>query len=89
MGTANVKSFNRKTIVGVLIAASFVSLLNQTLLIVAIPPFMEEFGIDPNQAQWVTTAFMLMNGIMIPVTAFLIEKFSSKALLILQLVSLV
>lgn len=85
MGTANVKSFNRKTIVGVLIAASFVSLLNQTLLIVAIPPFMEEFGIDPNQAQWVTTAFMLMNGIMIPVTAFLIEKFSSKALLILAI----
>ena len=74
--------FNRRVIVSVLLAASFVALLNQTLLIVAIPPIMGEFGIDPHQAQWVTTAFMLMNGIMIPITAFLIEKFSSKALLI-------
>ena len=77
-----VMSYNRTIIVSVLLAASFVALLNQTLLIVAIPPIMEEFKIDPNQAQWVTTAFMLTNGIMIPVTAFLIEKFSSKSLLI-------
>ena len=76
------KNFNRTVIVSVLLAASFVALLNQTLLIVAIPPIMGEFGIDPNQAQWVTTVFMLTNGIMIPITAFLIEKFSSKALLI-------
>ena len=77
-----VMSYNRTIIVSVLLAASFVALLNQTLLIVAIPPIMEEFKIVPNQAQWVTTAFMLTNGIMIPVTAFLIEKFSSKSLLI-------
>jgi EmrB/QacA subfamily drug resistance transporter len=78
-------SYNRTIIVSVLLAASFVALLNQTLLIVAIPPIMEEFKIVPNQAQWVTTAFMLTNGIMIPVTAFLIEKFSSKSLLIFAL----
>ncbi|MEH7239305.1 DHA2 family efflux MFS transporter permease subunit [Bacillus sp. JJ1562] len=82
MNATNSILFYRRIIVGVLLAASFVTLLNQTLLIVAIPPIMGEFGIEPNQAQWVTTAFMLMNGIMIPVTAFLIEKFSSKALLI-------
>lgn len=83
-GEKNLKelSFNRTVIVSVLLAASFVALLNQTLLIVAIPPIMGEFGIQPNQAQWVTTGFMLMNGIMIPITAFLIEKFSSKSLLI-------
>jgi EmrB/QacA subfamily drug resistance transporter len=85
LNTSKAIPFNRKIIVSVLLAASFVSLLNQTLLIVAIPPIMEEFGIDPNQAQWVTTAFMLMNGIMIPITAFLIEKFSSKTLLILAI----
>lgn len=82
MNTSKPITFNRRIIVSVLLAASFVALLNQTLLIVAIPPIMGEFGIDPDQAQWVTTAFMLMNGIMIPITAFLIEKFSSKALLI-------
>ncbi|WP_043932762.1 DHA2 family efflux MFS transporter permease subunit [Bacillus sp. EB01] len=82
MYTSKPINFNRTTIVSLLLAASFVSLLNQTLLIVAIPPIMAEFGIEPNEAQWVTTAFMLMNGIMIPITAFLIEKFGTKSLLI-------
>jgi EmrB/QacA subfamily drug resistance transporter len=75
----------RLPIMGVMLAAAFVSLLNQTLLIVAIPPIMNEFGIQPNQAQWITTAFMLTNGIMIPVTAFLIEKFGSRSLLLFAL----
>src|SRR5699024_3123713 len=79
------QSFNRNLIMGILLAASFVTLLNQTLIIIAIPPIMNEFQIDPAMAQWLTTAFMLTNGILIPVTAFLIEKFSSKSLLIAAL----
>lgn len=75
----------RGLIVGLLLSASFVSLLNQTLLIVAIPRIMDEFGILPNQGQWVTTAFLLTNGIMIPVTAFLIEKFGNRSLFIFAL----
>lgn len=82
MNTIKNVSYNRNVIVGILLAASFVALLNQTLLIVALPPIMEEFQIGPNEAQWVTTGFMLANGIMIPITAFLIEKYSSKALLV-------
>jgi len=78
-------SFKRMVILGILLAAAFVSLLNQTLLIVAIPPIMQDFGIGPHQAQWVTTAYLLMNGIMIPVTAFLIERFSSRTLLLASL----
>src|SRR5690625_2940296 len=77
--------FNRNLIVGILLSASFVTVLNQTLIIIAIPPIMNEFHIDPSLAQWLTTAFMLTNGILIPVTAFLIDKFSSKHLLIAAL----
>ncbi|WP_313894025.1 MDR family MFS transporter [Psychrobacillus sp.] len=79
------KSFNRNLIVGILLSASFVTLLNQTLIIIAIPPIMNDFHINASQAQWLTTAFMLTNGILIPVTAFLIERFSSKHLLIAAL----
>lgn len=82
MKTVKNVPYNRTLIMSILLAASFVSLLNQTLLIVALPPIMEEFHISPTEAQWVTTGFMLANGIMIPITAFLIEKFSSKSLLI-------
>lgn len=85
METMKSVSYNRNLIVSILLAASFVSLLNQTLLIVALPSIMEEFSVSPTLAQWVTTGFMLANGVMIPITAFLIEKYSSKALLIFAL----
>jgi len=41
---------------------------------------MQSFNITQNTAQWLTTAFMLVNGIMIPVTAFLIRKFTTRVL---------
>lgn len=46
------QSFNRNIIVGILLAASFVTLLNQTLINIAIPPIMKDFHINASQAQW-------------------------------------
>ncbi|RKJ46308.1 MFS transporter, partial [Butyricicoccus sp. 1XD8-22] len=74
--------FNRRTIVILLLAGSFIAILNQTLMITAIPPIMKEMGITPNSAQWLTTVFMLVNGIMIPISAFLLERFSTRQLFI-------
>src|SRR5699024_9380386 len=71
---------NRKSLMTVLISGAFVIILNQTLLNTALPAFMADFGITASAAQWVTTSFMLVNGIMIPVTAFLIRKFTTRAL---------
>src|SRR5699024_6184844 len=45
-------------------------------------PVMEDLNILESQAQWLTTAFMLMNGILIPITAFFIDRFSTRSLLI-------
>ncbi|MFS0672572.1 DHA2 family efflux MFS transporter permease subunit [Ornithinibacillus sp. 179-J 7C1 HS] len=75
-------AINRKMIVTLLLAGSFIAILNQTLMITAIPPIMEEMGITPNTAQWLTTVFMLVNGIMIPVSAFLLERFTTRQLFI-------
>jgi len=80
--SAGLPAYNRTVILIVLITGAFVALLNQTLLIVALPPIMNDFSIDANLAQWVTTAYLLTNGILIPVTAFLIERFSSRRLLL-------
>ncbi|MGR3205304.1 MDR family MFS transporter [Bacillus glycinifermentans] len=76
------QTYNRKIIVGLLIAGAFIAILNQTLLVTALPHIMADLNIDATQGQWLTTAFMLTNGILIPITAFLIEKFSSRALVI-------
>ncbi len=70
----------RNALLAVLVSGAFVIILNQTLLNTALPSFMEDFSITANSAQWLTTIFMLVNGIMIPVTAFLIGKFTTRTL---------
>ena len=71
---------NPNVVMAVLLAGAFVIILNQTLLNTALPAFMADFDITANSAQWVTTLFMLVNGIMIPATAFLIQKFSTRTM---------
>ncbi|TGB04455.1 DHA2 family efflux MFS transporter permease subunit [Halobacillus salinus] len=75
-------SYNKVLMSALLLAGSFITILNQTLMITAIPPIMEEMNISANSAQWLTTVFMLVNGVMIPVSAFLIEKFTTRQLFI-------
>ncbi|MBM7603031.1 EmrB/QacA subfamily drug resistance transporter [Metabacillus crassostreae] len=75
-------SYNKTTIVVLLLAGSFIAILNQTLMITAIPPIMKEMGVTANSAQWLTTVFMCVNGIMIPISAFLLEKFTTRQLFI-------
>lgn len=84
--TSAATPINRNVVMAVLLSGAFVIILNQTLLNTALPVFMEDFGITANAAQWVTTIFMLVNGIMIPVTAFLIEKFSTRALFLAAMI---
>lgn len=74
------KPVKRNVVLTVLVLGAFVIILNQTLLNTALPAFMGYFDITAGEAQWVTTSFMLVNGIMIPITAFLIQKFTTRGL---------
>ncbi|WP_096187702.1 MDR family MFS transporter [Evansella halocellulosilytica] len=74
------ENYSKVLIAALLISGSFIAVLNQTLMITAIPPIMQEMNITANTAQWLTTVFMLVNGIMIPVSAFLMEKFTTRQL---------
>ncbi len=76
------QQINRTSIAALLLAGSFIAILNQTLMITAIPPIMHEMHISANTAQWLTTVFMLVNGVMIPISAFLLEKFTTRQLFI-------
>ncbi|MFC5451775.1 DHA2 family efflux MFS transporter permease subunit [Paenibacillus aestuarii] len=70
----------------VLMLGAFVSILNQTLINVAIPHIMTDFNVSANVVQWLTTGYMLVNGVMIPITAFLIERFGSRFMFITAMV---
>ncbi|WYP28151.1 MDR family MFS transporter [Alkalihalobacillus sp. FSL W8-0930] len=80
------KNVNKLPIIAVLLVGAFVAILNQTLLTTALPVLMADLDIDANLGQWVTTAFMLVNGVMIPITAFLIEKFTTRKLFLTAMI---
>ncbi|PFA69206.1 MFS transporter [Bacillus sp. AFS015802] len=64
----------------VMLLGAFMGILNETLLSTALPSIMNDFGLKENKVQWLTTAFLLTNGVMIPVSAYLIERFSTRML---------
>ncbi|HEY8803760.1 MAG TPA: MDR family MFS transporter, partial [Clostridium sp.] len=55
-------------------------LINETTLNVALPTLMVEMHITATTAQWLTTGYVLVVGILVPVTAFLIHTFTTKQL---------
>ncbi|WP_106767047.1 DHA2 family efflux MFS transporter permease subunit [Paenibacillus faecalis] len=82
----NIKGRSRQSnsplgMIAILLTGAFVAFLSNTLLNIALPSIMEDFQIEsPSTVQWLTTAYMLINGIMIPSTAFLIQRFSVRHL---------
>lgn len=70
----------------VLMLGLFLAILNQTLLNVAIPHLITEFGVTANTAQWLLTGYMLVNGALIPLSAFLIERFGVRRLFLFAMV---
>ncbi|MGE8207495.1 DHA2 family efflux MFS transporter permease subunit [Heyndrickxia sp. NPDC080065] len=67
-------------IIAVLMIGAFIALLNNTLLNIALPSIMKDLDVGPSTVQWLSTGFMLVNGILIPTTAFLIQKYSVRRL---------
>ena len=68
--------------IAILFVGAFVAFLNNTLLNIALPAIMDEFSVKPSQVQWLTTGYMLVNGILIPASAFFIQKFTNRSLFI-------
>lgn len=68
--------------IAILFIGAFVAFLNNTLLNVALPTIMIEFSVEPSQVQWLTTGYMLVNGILIPASAYFIQKFKNRTLFI-------
>lgn len=67
-------------LLAILLSGAFITILNQTLLGTALPPIMKDLNLTESTVQWLQSIFMLVNGIMIPITAFLIERFTTRKL---------
>lgn len=74
------------TVLVILLFGTFLSFLNQTLMNVALPSIMRDFSITAAQGQWLSNGYMLVSGVMIPATAFLIDRFKTRHLYLTSMV---
>lgn len=81
----NGKPYNRTMLIVLLLVGVFCTVLNQTILTTAFPTLMKAFDISTATVQWLTTGFLMVNGIMIPVSAFLSSRFPTKWLYIVAM----
>lgn len=69
-------------VIWLLLTAAFVAILNETTMNVAIPFLIRDLGITAVAAQWLTTAFMLTMAVVIPITGFLLQRFTTRQVFI-------
>lgn len=68
--------------VGVLLVGVLLAVLNQTLLSPALPAIMADLGVDATTVQWLTSGYSLVEAVIIPLSAYLIGRFSTRQLFI-------
>lgn len=74
-----------RMVIGVLLVSTFVVILNETIMSVALPRLMVAFDASASAVQWLTTAFLLTMAVTIPVTGFLIQRNHTRPLFFLAM----
>src|SRR3984893_11542551 len=69
----------------VVIFGAFMSILDQTIVNIAIPRLQTAFGANLNGVQWVLTAYILTQGVVTPTTAYFADRFGTKRFYIIAL----
>src|SRR3954454_8000761 len=62
-----------------LVLATFIVILNETIMVNAIPRLMGQFEVSARSAQWLSTAFMLTMAVVIPVTGWFLQRVTTLA----------
>ncbi|MCU1579202.1 MAG: family efflux transporter permease subunit [Rhodoglobus sp.] len=72
-------------VINLMLVATFVVFLNETIIGVAIPAVMKDLSIPASTAQWLSTAFMLTMAVVIPTTGFLMQRLNTRTVFILAM----
>ncbi|QLY32626.1 MDR family MFS transporter [Nocardia huaxiensis] len=75
------------TVIRLLVLATFVVILNETIMINAIPTLIHDLEITERTAQWVSTAFMLTMAAVIPVTGWFLQRVSTRRAYLIAMVT--
>ncbi|MFE4714033.1 MDR family MFS transporter [Paenibacillus sp. NPDC056722] len=72
------QNIKRGPIMLALIVGMFVAALNETLMGNALPELMKSFGVSATTVQWLSAAYLLIVGVLVPVTAVLQQWFTTR-----------
>ena len=71
-----------RALIGLLLGAAFVMILNETVMGVALPHIMDAFDVAASTAQWLTTIYLLTMAVVIPATGFILDRFPTRVVFI-------
>ncbi|TSB45971.1 MDR family MFS transporter [Alkalicoccobacillus porphyridii] len=69
-------------LMAVLLSGAFVAILNETILNVALNTIMLDFNVNSSTVQWLVTGYMLIIGTLIPISAYFMQRFTTRQLFI-------
>lgn len=70
----------------VLVVGTFVSVLDVSIVNIAIPDMEKDFGVSTEDIQWITTAYSLTLGVLVPASGWLGERIGLRKIYIASLV---
>ncbi|MUK87758.1 DHA2 family efflux MFS transporter permease subunit [Ornithinibacillus sp. L9] len=73
---------NSKLILITFMIGAFFAILNETLLNIALTELMNVFDVGRPTVQWMATGFMLVMGVLMPISALLIQWFTTRRMFI-------
>ncbi|MFI5085566.1 MAG: DHA2 family efflux MFS transporter permease subunit [Actinomycetales bacterium] len=73
------------TVIATLLCATFVVILNETIMNVALPRLMGALNVAPSTVQWLSTGFMLTMAVVIPTTGFVLQRLSTRTVFLLAM----
>ncbi|MEN3269850.1 DHA2 family efflux MFS transporter permease subunit [Pseudonocardia sp.] len=69
-----------RTVIAVLLVSTFVVILNETIMSVALPVLLTDLQVEASVGQWLTAGFLLTMSVVIPITGFLIRRVPTRML---------
>lgn len=76
--TASISIQTRRIITAVLLVSCFISLASQTMMVTALPVIQADCHVSLNAAQWLTTGYTLIIGIVTPLSSNMYDKFTNR-----------
>lgn len=80
--SAQIQVKHPKTMAFILMLGAFIGLFGETALNMALTNIMDEYSVTAATAQWLTTGYLLVLAILVPVSALLMKWFTTRQLVV-------